>query len=474
MSIYQDTKRFLFEPPADFLQMPATSLMPILARPGTPSVDLQKLKLILGDVANINPMVTVQSATHWEKIITNLDDSVDAILPLSNPAYPTEFWNSDPKPLVERGLPILFWSLMEHDEPDFWRFAAHDLLRTLGAEVYIVHNNAEGASLVKALAMRRFLRTSRLVVFGDQNFPWNAHAVGDRVTRSLGLKIIVRSIEDFRALYQHISDAEVAQYWTTRKNQRYNDQDVSFEDRVQAVRTALAIRTILQEEQAIGFGVNCFGDLIIHGGRDVPCLAQLLLREEGFIAACDGDFIAMTGMALGSFFLDKPCMTSNLYPIRYAGALTSHFGDPLSPGSTYPHEKWQNLGRLAHCGYVGIISPEMTSKGFVRLSDWGGTYEIKRDGRGCGVDGDLVAGERITVFSLTFDAKRLMVTGGHVAETTHHAGMPHCESSALLEIEHLPEFFEDVSRDHVIVIYDDHKHDFEILSQVLGLQYSSY
>jgi L-fucose isomerase-like protein len=395
-------------------------------------------------------------------------------LPLSIPAYPTEIWNSHPQPLVERGLPVVFWSLIEHEEPDFWRFAARDMLQTLGVEVHIVNNSREGLALVKALALKRFLRGSKLVVFGEQNFPWNAHAVGDRLTQALGMQIIVRPLADIRARYDHFGDEVVRQTWEARKGHRYVETGVRPESLVKAIRNYLAIREILEEEQALGFGVNCFGDLIIHGGRDVPCLAQLLLREDGFIAACDGDFIAMASMALSTYFLDKPCMTSNLYPVSYVGALTDHFGDPLSPGEKYPRDEWENLARMAHCGFAGVVSPEMTPAGSVHLRDWGGTYEIKRDGRGCGVDGELIAGMPITVVSLNFAANRLMVTRGQVAETTRHPHMPHCESSLLLELSNLHDFFEHVSRDHVVVLYGDHGRDFEILAGVLGLQFCKF
>jgi L-fucose isomerase-like protein len=328
---------------------------------------------------------------------------VDAILPVSIPAYPTEVWNSHPQVLVERGLPVIFWSLLEYEEPDFWRWAARDMLHTLGVDVHLVKNSREGIALLKALSLKRFLCDSRMIVLGEQNFPWNAHAVGDRLTHALGTEIIVHPLMDMRSRYSKYTADDLQHVRATRLPHRYEEQGVQAEALDQAIRTYLAIREILEEERALGFGVNCFGDLIIRGGRDIPCLAQLLLREEGYIAACDGDFIAMTGMILVNFFLNKPAMMSNLYPVSYVGALTDHFGDPLSPGEEYPRLSWHNFARLAHCGYVGVVSPEMTPKGKTALRSWGGTYEIKRDGRGCGVDGDLAGGEPITVISLASD-----------------------------------------------------------------------
>ena len=465
-----ETQRFLITNLPNHLQPPQVRLQPILAKAGKPNIDILRLGEILKGVATLNDMIAIQSPEHWQAVIRTLDDSTDAILPVSIPAYPTEVWNSHPEVLLERCVPVVFWSLLDYDEPDFWRWAACDMLHTLGVDVHLVKNSREGIPLLKSLALKRFLSGSRMVVFGKQNFPWNAYAVGDRLTRKLGMEILVRSLDDIRALYTKFTEAEIQDVRRTRLSNRYEIQGVQTEALEQAIRTYLAIREILEEEKALGFGVNCFGDLIINGGRDIPCLAQLWLREEGYVAACDGDFIALTGMALSSFFLNKPAMMSNLYPVSYVGALTDHFGDPLSPGEEYPRSGWHNFARLAHCGYVGVVSPEMTPSGKTTLRSWGGTFEIKRDGRGCGADGDLAGGEPITVISLASDMQRLMIAQARVAETTRHPHLPHCEASALLEFRDLAGFEKEASRDHVVIIYGDHQRDFEILAGVLGLE----
>ena len=244
-------------------------------------------------------------------MISSLGPEVDALLPVSIAAYPTEIWNSHPQPLIERGLPLVFWSILQYDEPDFWRWSARDFLTALGVAVYLVRNNAHGLDLLRALAMKRFLADSRLVVFGQQNFPWNAHAAGHLVTQSLGTQIVVRPLQDIRTRYAAYSDADVDALWAERRG-RYVEKSVRPDELRQALRTYLAIAEILKQERALGFGVNCFGDLITSGGRDVPCLAQSLLREDGYIASCDGDYLAMMSMVLTSFFLepsrpDAPC-----------------------------------------------------------------------------------------------------------------------------------------------------------------------
>ena len=476
MSMLSTQPRYLLpdEVIPEHLRLPLPKLQPILAKPGTPTQQLLFLQEYLKGKAELLPPIAIESPSHWQQVISTLDDSIDAILPLSVPAYPTEIWNEHPEALAARHIPVVFWSLTAHDEPDFWRFAPRDLLRTLGVEVYLAQNNAHALQIVRALAVRRFLRGSKLILFGEQNFPWNALAAGSYLQKTVGIESCVKPLSAFRAQYAEITDAQVDAVWALRKADRYVDDGLKPEELRHALRTYLAIRTVLLEEKAIGFGVNCFGDLIIQGGRDVPCLAQVLLREEGFVAACDGDFIALAGLAISSYYLNIPGMISNLYPVSYVGALQDHFGDPLSPHAGIARSDWKDHARFAHCGYIGIISPEMTAAGKVRLSDWGGTYEIKRDGHGVGIDGELAAEEPITAFSLRFAADHLMATGGTAVETTRHPHLRHCESSALLRLENLPAFSNSVSRDHIVVVYGDRRQALETLATVLGLRFTDF
>ena len=462
--------RFTFGNVPEHLQRPLATIQPILARPGKPTVDIARLESEVAGIARVLPMIEVKSPEHWKKIVEELDDDVDAIVPVSVPAYPTEVWNSHPEALAARGVPVVFWPLMEFDEPDFWRWSARDMLQALGVTVHLVQSIADGKSLLKAIGTRRFLASSRLVVFGEQNFPWNARSVGHLVAQGLGTKIDVLPLSAFRERRSSFSEAAVRRLWDERSG-RYVLSGTLPDQLDVALRTYLAIRSILEEKRAFGFGVNCYGDLIIGGGRDVPCLAQALLREDGYIASCDGDFLAMESMVCASIFLDAPCMMSNMYPVTYFGALRDHFGDSLSPDeSLYPRSRWKNLARLAHCGFVGIVPAEMTPSGKAALRDFGGTYEIHRDGRGCGIDSDLRGNMRATAIELKFDGQTLVAAGLQILETTRH-DLKHCETTTLLEFDNLTKLIDNISREHTVILYGDHLHELSILAGVLGLRY---
>jgi len=459
--------RFLLGEPPSHLKRPPLKIQPVLAREGKPSVDVDKLASLLDGSAVLCEMERIKSREHWSSFISGLGGDIDAILPVSSPCYPTEIWNSCPEPLVERKLPVLFWPLIEFDEPDFWKWSARDMLRSLGVEVFLVKSNAQGLSLAKALAMRRFLREAKLVVFGEQNFPWNAFSAWSRIEERLGAKTIVKPLSSIRERQGRFSDSQLDALWASRRG-RYEVESTRPDELRAALRSYMAIKSILDEEKALGFGVNCFGDLIPGGGRDVPCLAQCLAREDGYIASCDGDFCAMASMALASVYLDKPCMMSNMYPLNYVGALREHFGDPLQAPSKFKRFGG-NLARLAHCGFAGIVPPEMSESGKATLKDWGGTYEIKRDGRGCGVDSSLSAGRRFTAVELRFDGRTVLLAGGKVLESSRHKGMPHCEASALLAFDDLEGFVENISREHVVLLYGDLIPELVLLCETLGL-----
>ena len=462
----KDVKRFLKSKVIrPYLQLPKIKIQPILAREGKPSVDVAEVAAMAGDNVIFNDLVCIKSTEHWNQVVSNLPDDVDAIMPVSSPCYPTEVWNEAPEVLVNRGLPVIFWPLIRFDEPDFWKWSAADLMRALGIEVHLVENCEEGVTLLRAMAVKKFIANSRMVVFGKQNFPWNVLAGGKMIRDSIGMQLVVKPLEAFREAGKKYSDEELLTFWEDHKD-RYINQVPDQKELITALRTYFGIRDIMDEEKACGFGVNCYGELIIEGSRDVPCLAQCLAREEGFIAACDGDYCAMINMAMATMLLDKPCMMSNIYPLAYVGALTEHFGDKLAS----KEKDQKNLARFGHCGYIGVASPEMSPSGKARLSDWGGTYELKRDGKGCGIDCDLAGNTEFTGIQLHFNGKDFMIIHGEVVETTRHPGMPHCESTGLLRLDDLDFFIRHISREHLVIVYGDCRRELEILAGVLGLQ----
>ena len=92
-------------------------------------------------------------------------------------------------------------------------------------DVHLVRNHRHGLALLRALGMHRFLNGTKLVVFGEQNFPWNAPAAGHLVTEGLLTEIVVRPIGDITEWAGEFSDADVDALWRQRKG-RYVEKAV--------------------------------------------------------------------------------------------------------------------------------------------------------------------------------------------------------------------------------------------------------
>ena len=252
---YFNGDRYLVSTPAAHLHRPLARIQPVLAKAGTPDIDLKELANLIAETGELCDPIIVESPEQWQRVISELGDDIDAILPVSITAYPTEIWNSHPKPLVDRKIPVIFWPIIKYNEPNFWRWSARDMLRSLGVTVHLVKSNRQGLALLRALAMKRMLANSSLLLFGEQNFPWNANDAGHLTTLRFGTKLQVLPLSDFRSKAAGYRNSEVAEVWQARKA-RYRETGVTAEDLQIALRTYMAIKELLEEHKALGFGVK--------------------------------------------------------------------------------------------------------------------------------------------------------------------------------------------------------------------------
>ena len=77
----KDVKRFLKSKVIrPYLQVPKIKIQPILAREGKPSVDVAEVAAMAGDNVIFNDLVCIKSTEHWNQVVSNLPDDVDAII----------------------------------------------------------------------------------------------------------------------------------------------------------------------------------------------------------------------------------------------------------------------------------------------------------------------------------------------------------------------------------------------------------
>jgi len=75
---------------AEWLHRPRARLQPLIARTGRPNIDLGHVARGTEQVAALAEPIGIRDASHWATVVEGLPPEVDAIFPVSVPAYPTE------------------------------------------------------------------------------------------------------------------------------------------------------------------------------------------------------------------------------------------------------------------------------------------------------------------------------------------------------------------------------------------------
>lgn len=121
------------------------------------------------------------------------------------------------------------------------------------------------------------------------------------VERRLGVRIDVVPLEELLARYEGLSEAEqdrataLAEGLVAGADETEADQPDA-EAVVKAMRLCLAIQAIVDDREADAATTHC--GTIRNATGAVPCVALMMLQDEGIPAACQGDIDALLTMML--------------------------------------------------------------------------------------------------------------------------------------------------------------------------------
>ncbi len=207
-----------------------------------------------------------------------------------------------------------------------------------------------------------------------------------------------------------------------------------FEDseKVKALRTFGAFKTITEKYGLSGFTVRCFD--LLKPLATTGCVGLSLLNDEGVTAACEGDIAALISMHIVRLITGQPSFQAN--PSR------------ISPGD--------NTVVLAHC----TIPLAMTDK--LRLDTH---FE---SGTGIAVKGYLRE-EDVTIFRISADLKRFFVSDGTILKNLDEADL--CRTQILVKFrEDVSQILKNPCGNHHIVFYGHHADEIRrVMSELLNI-----
>ncbi len=272
------------------------------------------------------------------------------------------------------------------------------------------------AERIKTLAMTEQLK-KRLseTVFGVMGRPsdWLIASVPayDEVTKKLGITFKDISLEEVKQEYDRVL--------MVNKDLLPGEFDDS--EKVKALRTFGAFKTIADRYGLSGFTVRCFD--LLQPLATTGCAGLALLNDEGITATCEGDIAALISMHIVRLLTGQASFQAN--PSR------------ISPAD--------NTVVLAHC----TIPLAMTR-------------DLKLDthfesGTGIAIKGYLKE-EDVTIFRLSADLKNFFVSDGTILKNLEEADL--CRTQILVKFEEdVSEILRKPCGNHHIVFYGHHAED---------------
>ena len=168
-----------------------------------------------------------------------------------------------------------------------------------------------GMKMIKAAKQ---MRESRLVVLQGSEEK-------ESEVENLGTKLRTLPVQTFVRLYGETSVTDeakkIAAYYMSRARKVV---EPSREDVLNAARTYVVARKILEKENADAITMDCLGPAS-RGEIPVPCLAWAKLNDEGIPAGCEADLYPTLTLMLVRFLFDKPGFQQDPVPETVLNAL---------------------------------------------------------------------------------------------------------------------------------------------------------
>ncbi|MDB6170752.1 MAG: hypothetical protein JWL59_63 [Chthoniobacteraceae bacterium] len=349
-----------------------------------------------------------------------------------------------------------------------WDWEIITYLKSEGAGERIVapYHIDQTRTVLRALAIRQQLRTSKFVVYQDdpgegmqapifKRFYWWETECVQRMLEKFGIVIEKRSFKKLGAAAKEIADADAQREWkawnwpTTLPEASLNA----------AVKLYLAVKNDIGEDPAVqGVGINCLNESYF--SDCTPCLAWSMFYEQrGLIWGCEADIVSMLTKLILHRSVGAPTIMTNLYPFLMGQAALKHEriadfpkveGDP------------RNHILVAHCGYLGVVPPSFSTEWTLRPK----VLAIV-DEKAHAIDARLPEGP-ITLAKLHPDMRTMTVVEGELTGYTQYPGSD-CLNGGVIRVPDGHRLMTHLASHHYLLMSGHHRGGIEAIGAVFGI-----
>jgi hypothetical protein len=364
-------------------------------------------------------------------------------------------------------LPVLVVT-SEFGTVSMWDWEIRDFFRRRGVETVAPTSLDELRDVVRAVEVRRRLRTGTMLAFQDdlgsgkqpdifKRFYWYEPDCVEQFASQLGVTVEIRSFRELAAQAEALPAGRMQSVLADASSvPTVGVARAAMED---ALRLKAAIAEQLDETpNVIAAGINCLNESAT--SRTTPCLAwSLLFEERGLIWGCEADLTSMITQFITWESLRAPAMMSNLYPFLMGNAALKHERIPYFPTVEEP----QNHILVAHCGFFGVVPPSWSTQWALKPR----VLEIV-DPNAVAIDARFPTGD-ITLVKIASTLDAMTVVPAELTDYEQYADSD-CLNGAVLRVEDGYRYVEGLPSHHAVLGVGDLSRRMELVCSVLGLK----
>ena len=354
-----------------------------------------------------------------------------------------------------------------------WDWEINSFLTAKGLKVIGPTSLEKTKQVCRALALRRQLKQSKLLVYQDnpagggtlqyeifKRFYWWEPECVAAIQKKFGVSVLKKSFEKLGEEAKAIMDESAQKVWEQRKAQTPVG-NLTNRATLSAVKLYMAVKRELdQDPDIIAVGMNCLNESMF--SDTTPCLAwNLLYEDRRMVWGCEGDLVSMLTEVLIGKTIEVPFMMTNLYPFQMGNAALKHEHIPNFPDVEGAPE---NYILAAHCGYLGVVPQSFSTEWKLKEK-----VLVIVDDNATAIDARLPEGD-VTLVKLMPPFDRWSVVEGDLPKYAQFEHS-HCLNGAVIRIPNGKRLVDDLVSHHYIITTGHNLNELEMVSKVFDLEY---
>lgn len=320
-----------------------------------------------------------------------------------------------------------------------------DSVLNLPHQVFLSKDEKDLSLTIKSLYVKYRVSHTRVLCIGEPMYEpfhsWDwGYSLVRLVQKKFGLSWIQMSSQSFLKHWEK---------WKERKDIDIADMKksahkiyVSENERLlEAKRIYLVIKSIIKENKADAFTINCLASVILPKLEITPCYALSKLNDEGIVSACEADTTTLLDMLITVYASNSPGFMANPYLFPSDNRiLLSHCTSPTL--HSYEEKKRDEFDLYTYFDHPTnlALAPQV-----------------------------LKNPEKVTITGISHSfLNKMLIINGEIQRNTY---FPTCRTQVEIKINNeVKEIAKNYQGRHWIMVYGDHRESLKRVNEVLGIE----